>query len=213
MSNSTHMNSDGISLVFVRHGETESNAEQRYIGHLDSPLSERGIEQVAAVAARLGEEGVNTIYTSDLGRAATTAEAIAEACGVHLVTDTRLRERHAGVFQGLRISEARTRFPDYFAETEEPTPSTAIPEGESALQVEARFIPFLEEVCQRHAGQFVVLVTHGGLIRTVLWHLLESSYVAARWARVDNTSLSIFRSEHGRWVLDAWNDTGHLRNV
>lgn len=211
MSNSSHVNSDGISLVFVRHGETESNAEKRYMGQLDSPLSGRGIAQVAAVAARLCKEGVNAVYTSDLGRAHITAKAIAKACSLSFVSDVRLRERHAGVFQGLRLSEARARFPDNFAETEQPTPSTAIPEGESALQVQARFVPFLEEVCQRHPGQSVVIVTHGGFIRTVLWHLMESSYATARWARVDNTSLSIFCREHGRWVLDAWNDTGHLR--
>jgi probable phosphoglycerate mutase len=176
MSNSSHVNSDGISLVFVRHGETESNAEKRYMGQLDSPLSGRGIAQVAAVAARLCKEGVNAVYTSDLGRAHITAKAIAKACGVRSISDARLRERHAGVFQGLRLSEARARFPDNFAETEQPTPSTAIPEGESALQVQARFVPFLEEVCQRHPGQSVVIVTHGGFIRTVLWHLMESSY-------------------------------------
>lgn len=213
MSHSSHIDTSGISLVFVRHAETKSNAEKRYMGHLDSPLSERGIAQVAAVAARLGKDSVSAVCTSDLGRAVTTAEAIAETCGVHLVPDARLRERHAGVFQGLRISEARARFPDYFVENSQPTPSAAIPEGESARQVQARLVPFLEEVCQRHPGQSVVIVTHGGVIRTVLWHLLKSSYATARWARVDNTSLSIFSGEHGRWVLEAWNDTGHLQNV
>ncbi|MCK5247472.1 histidine phosphatase family protein, partial [Candidatus Bipolaricaulota bacterium] len=200
-------------LIFVRHGETESNAEQRYMGHLDSPLSERGLAQVAAVAARLGNDNsVSAIYTSDLGRAASTADAIAEACGQRVISDVRLRERNAGVFQGLRISEARERFPDHFAATEQITPTTAIPEGESALQVQARLVPFLEEVCQRHPGQSIVLVTHGGVIRTMLWHLLESSYATARWARVDNTSLSVFRREEGRWALQTWNDTGHVQN-
>jgi len=213
MSHLSHIDTDSTSLVFVRHGETESNAEKRYMGHLDSPLSERGITQVAAVAARLGKDSISAVYTSDLGRAAITAEAIAKACNLSFVSDARLRERHAGVFQGLRLTEASERFPDHFTETEQPTPSTAIPEGESALQVQARLVPFLEEVCQRHPGQSVVIVTHGGVIRTVLWHLMESSYATARWARVDNTSLSIFRREHGRWVLDAWNDTGHLRDI
>ena len=69
MSNSSNINLGGISLVFVRHGETEFNVEKRYMGHLDSPLSKQGIAQVATVAARLCKEGVNAVYTSDLGRA------------------------------------------------------------------------------------------------------------------------------------------------
>jgi len=214
MSHSSHIDTNGISLVFVRHGETESNAEQRYMGHLDSPLSDRGLTQVAAVATRLGNDNsVSAIYTSDLGRAASTADAISEACGQRAISDVRLRERNAGVFQGLRISEARERFPDHFAAAEQITPTMAIPEGESALQIQTRLIPFLEEVCQRHRGQSVVLVTHGGVIRTMFWHLLESSYATARWARVDNASISIFRGERARWILRTWNDTGHVQDL
>ncbi len=198
------------SLIFVRHGETESNAENRYMGHLDSPLSATGMAQADAVAARLAEAGVDAIYTSDLGRAATTAQAIAEACRLELVSDPRLRERHAGAFQGLLASEARSRFPDYFTEATAPTPTTAIPGGESALQIQARVIPLLEEACGSHPGRSIVFVTHGIVIRTVLWHLLGASYAAVFRARVDNTSLTVFRGEYGRWGLRVWNDTGHL---
>lgn len=203
---------DSTTLLFVRHGETDSNAEKRYMGHLDSPLSEKGRAQATAVAARLKQEPVSAIFTSDLGRAATTAQVIADACGLQCVSDVRLRERHAGVFQGLRLSEAREQYSHLFAELDHPTPSTAIPEGESALDVQARLVPFLEEVCRKHSRQSVVLVTHGIVIRTVLWHLLESSYAPARWARVDNTSISASRGEHGRWHLQIWNDTGHVQN-
>jgi len=213
MSYSSRANTKGISLIFVRHGETESNAEKRFMGHLDSPLSEMGLAQVAAVAARLAKADASAIYTSDLGRAAATAERISSICGLPVVSDARLRERHAGVFQGLSYAEARERFPAAYTETENPTPESAIPGGESALQVQARFVPFLDEVCQRHDGQDVILVTHGAFIRTVLWHLLESSYATARWARVDNTSLSVFHGENGRWALQTWNDTGHVPGV
>jgi len=173
-----------ITLIFVRHGETESNAVKKFMGQLDSPLSALGRSQAAAVAARLGQSHVDAIYTSDLGRAAATAEQIAAACKLPVVV--RLRERNAGIFQGLSHAEAREKFPADYAETEDPTPESAIPGGESAVHVRTRFVPFLDEVCQRHAGQTVILVTHGAFIRTVLWHLLQSSYAITRWARVDN---------------------------
>ena len=213
MSNSLHVPPDEISLIFVRHGETESNAVKKFMGQLDSPLSARGRDQAAAVSARLGRTHIDAIYTSDLGRAAATAAQIAAACKLPVVTDARLRERNAGIFQGLSHAEAREQFPAEYAETEDPTPESAIPGGESAVHVRTRFVPFLDEVCQRHAGQTVILVTHGAFIRTVLWHLLQSSYAITRWARVDNTSITIIRKERGRWILQTWNDTGHVQDL
>lgn len=201
-----------MDLLFVRHGQTESNAERRYMGHLDSPLSPLGQAQAAAVAARLATSGIGAIYSSDLGRAATTANAIANACQLELQLDTRLRERHAGIFQGLKLTEAAERFPEAFQAIQQPKADTAIPDGESALQIQAKLSPLLNEVCQRHPEETVALVTHGMVIRTVLWQFLGGPYSIARWARVDNTSLTRFRFEHGRWILLAWNDTGHMQN-
>jgi len=198
------------TLVFVRHGQTESNVERRFMGHLDSPLSALGREQAEAVARRVGAMEVGALYTSDLGRAAATAATISATCGVPAVQDARLRERHAGIFQGLLISEARERFPDHFSEMEEPDPSTSVPGGESGFQVRARLALLLDEVVKRHPGQRVVLVTHGIVIRTLLWHFLETSYALTRRARVDNTSLTVFRSTSGKWALQTWNDTAHL---
>lgn len=204
---------DHIMLVFVRHGETESNAEKRFMGHLDSPLSAFGRRQASAVAARLSRTHVDAIYASDLGRAAATAAKIGTACNLPVVYDVRLRERHAGIFQGLTHTEARKKFPIDYAETENPSPESAIPCGESAVDVRTRFLPFLDEVCQHHAGQTVVLVTHGAFIRTVLWHVLQSSYAITRWACVDNTSISIFQRARERWILQTWNDTGHVQDL
>lgn len=201
-----------MDLLFVRHGETESNAEKRYMGQLDSPLSSRGEAQAAAVAARLSVASIDTIYSSDLGRAATTARAIAEACQLELQLDRRLRERHAGIFQGLRHADAEVRFPEANRAIQTPEADTAIPEGESAAQINTRLVPLIAEVCQQHPGETVALVTHGMVIRTVLWQFLGASYSMARWARVDNTSLARFRFEHGRWILLAWNDTGHMQS-
>jgi 2,3-bisphosphoglycerate-dependent phosphoglycerate mutase len=201
-----------MDLLFIRHGETESNAEKRYMGQLDSPLSALGMAQAAAVAARLAKTGIGTLYSSDLGRAATTANAIAEACQLELQLDRRLRERHAGIFQGLRHADAKERFPEAYQAIQTPEADTAIPEGESAAQIHARLAPLITEVCQQHPGETVALVTHGMVIRAVLWQFLGASYSLARWARVDNTSLARFRFEHGRWILLAWNDTGHMQS-
>lgn len=65
------------TVIAVRHGETEWNAERRTMGHLDSPLTPRGIREAAAIATRLRALPVAAVYSSDLGRARTTAGLIA----------------------------------------------------------------------------------------------------------------------------------------
>lgn len=168
MGETLRVDARSLRLILVRHAQTASNAERRYMGQEDSPLTKAGRMQAAAVAARLAHQGIDALYTSDLGRASTTAEAISAACQVPLTSDERLRERHAGGFQGLLLSEAQDRYPDHFLADRPPTPQTAPPGGESALQVQARVSPLLEEIRQRHDRQRVVLVTHGGVIRTLL---------------------------------------------
>ena len=94
-------NTEGkVRLLFVRHGETESNVEHRYMGQSDSPLTPTGVAQAEAVAKRLAQHRLDAIYSSDLGRAASTSKIISQACGLPVIHDTRLRERHAGLLQG-----------------------------------------------------------------------------------------------------------------
>ena len=202
--------SEGTTLILVRHGQTESNAEKRYMGQLDSPLSERGIRQAAAVAARLADMKLSALYASDLGRAANTAQAIAQACDLPVISDHRLRERHAGVFQGMLMADAKQQYPEIFQAIQKPAPVTSIPGGESAVAVRARLVPLLDELCSDYPGKHIALVTHGIVIRTALWYFLDSSYARARFAQVDNTSLTVFRFAHARWILQQWNDIGHL---
>src|SRR5437899_11865837 len=99
-------------VIIVRHGQTQWNLKLIRQGHLDSPLTERGIAQAKALGQRLAQEKFSALYSSDLGRAVQTAEMIANATGHNIITDARLRERHLGIFQGLNGDEIRERFPE-----------------------------------------------------------------------------------------------------
>jgi broad specificity phosphatase PhoE len=108
-----------MKLIAIRHGETEWNAQGREIGQLDSPLTERGIQQARLVAGRLNQGVFHALYSSDLGRAIQTAEIIAAKCQKPVQLDAGLRERHMGIFQGLTLPEMRERFPKERAEFEQ----------------------------------------------------------------------------------------------
>ncbi|HEX5476491.1 MAG TPA: histidine phosphatase family protein, partial [Burkholderiales bacterium] len=96
-------------LCLVRHGETAWNAEGRVQGQLDIPLNAHGEGQARAVAQALAGERFDAIYASDLGRVRQTARPAAERLGLPVQLDTRLRERHYGIFQAITYAEAKKR--------------------------------------------------------------------------------------------------------
>jgi len=127
--------SGDVRALFVRHGETESNVEHRYMGQSDSPLTPMGIAQARAVAKRLAKYQVDAIYSSDLGRAAMTSMIISRACHLPILCDKRLRERHAGLLQGQLQADTRIKYAKLFAEIARMGEGYAFPGGgESGLQ-------------------------------------------------------------------------------
>jgi broad specificity phosphatase PhoE len=96
-------------LLAIRHGETVWNEEKRYQGHGDSPLTETGRHQVAALGRRMKKIRFDALISSDLGRAQETASIVADYTGHPLEMDSRLRERNYGVLEGLTVHEIKAR--------------------------------------------------------------------------------------------------------
>ena len=81
------------------------------MGHLNSPLSSRGELQAKAIAERLRTEAFSQLYSSDLGRALQTAEAISSTFKIEIVKEPELRERNMGVWQGCTYKEIFEKYP------------------------------------------------------------------------------------------------------
>ena len=92
-------------VIIVRHGQTEWNIKGIRQGHLDSPLTHRGLAQAKALAKRLAREKFSLLYSSDLGRAVDTAREIANVTGHQIITDARLRERHLAAAREKAMGE------------------------------------------------------------------------------------------------------------
>jgi probable phosphoglycerate mutase len=169
-------------LLVWRHGRTEWNASDRTQGHSDVDLDEAGLEQAVAAAPRLAAYAPDLIVSSDLSRAARTADALAALTGLTVERDARLRERYFGPWQGLTQDEIRSRYP-----TEYVGWSTASVVGDLdiesvddlAKRVGAAFRDAAERVGSTGTA---VLVTHGGSARVgcgtllgwpqEIWHTL-----------------------------------------
>lgn len=198
-------------LILLRHGETEWNVERRYQGQLDSALTAVGRAQSRALATRLGRHAVAALYSSDLGRAQETARVCAEATGLRVILDSRLRERHLGMFQGLLKSEIREKFPEEYRRFKS-DPDYLVPGGESARQSSARMIACLEEIATRHAGQQIAIVAHGGTSSSLLRHTLGIPLGAPRRFERSNATWNLFIFSDGKWFLETWGDMSHLKS-
>ena len=164
-------------LVLVRHGRTRWNHEQRAQGHTDVPLDEVGTAQAETVAPALAPVAV---WSSDLARASTTAEAIAAACGKDVRRDARLREFHLGERTGMTMPDYADSFPDEYAAFRAGR-YEVVPGGESTATVVERVTEALQECLSRlAAGECVVVVSHGAALKVSVLELLGWPESAAR---------------------------------
>lgn len=147
-------------ILTVRHGESEWNAIGRWQGQEDPPLTDAGMLQAVAAAEVLGT--FDAVWASTLQRAAYTAAIIAEALGIGPVqVDADLMENAFGPWQGLTIAEIEAGWPGFLAEHRRP------PEAEQPDEVIERGLRALRRIASEHPGGEVLVVTHGGLMRTL----------------------------------------------
>jgi probable phosphoglycerate mutase len=178
-------------LLLVRHGQSAWNASGRWQGWADPPLTELGRQQAWAAASRIGT--VDAIVASDLDRAVATAMVISEAIGVGpVVIEPGLRERDVGEWTGLTRAEIAERWPDAFAAVAPGRGAAsplAPPGGEPVSVVVERVTAALHRVAELVGlSAEAVLITHGGVIRSVEHHLGAAPEpipnLGARWVDV-----------------------------
>jgi probable phosphoglycerate mutase len=201
------------TLCLIRHGETAWNAERRIQGQLDLPLNDTGRTQAMALPKALGGQHFDAIWSSDLERACSTAEPLANRLGLAVRTDPRLRERHFGDFQGLTYAQAEQRFPEDYPRFAARDPAHVLPGGESLAGFAARVADMLQWVAARHAGQRIIVVTHGGVLDAAHRLATGKPLEAPRDFVVANAALNwIAHDEHG-WRLLAWAERDHLETT
>ena len=159
-------------IVFWRHGRTSWNAEQRFQGQSDIPLDDVGLAQVARAAKSLARLEPALLISSDLQRAAATAQALALVTGLPVTTDPGLRETWAGEWEGLTRPVLEERFGDELAlwgAGSDVRPGG----GETRLEVAERMVAVVErELVGLGEGQTMVVATHGGSARAAIGSLV-----------------------------------------
>lgn len=142
------------TLLLVRHGETDWNAERRWQGHADVHLNARGLAQAHALAERLASERIDAIYTSDLSRARETADVLGARFRVPVVPNPGLREIDVGSLEGMIDNQGDQPW-----------------DGEAHEAHAERVLRAIHRIAALHPGGRILVVTHGGSMRRVHEHL------------------------------------------
>lgn len=208
------------TLYLIRHGETAGGDAKRYHGSIDIQLSEKGREQAAEKAVVLRRyiekattskhlsylrdiqdnadnqnastsSGLRAIYCSELSRAVQSAGIIAEQFGLVPILVPGLRERSFGIWEGMTFSEIVEHYPKEFASWAENPLAYSPIGGETTLEVRDRVIKVISEIVEKHAGEEVAVVAHGGVNRIILCHILGMPLENIFRIEQDYTALNI----------------------
>ena len=163
-------------IHLIRHGEVEGST--RYNGHRDVPLTLRGVEQYHELKPRLDPDRISACYTSDLSRTVRGGEILGSYLGVEPVKVPEFRELDCGAWQGLTLAEIRETRPAEWAARLADLVNFRAPGGETLGELAARVLPALTAIVERHHGEEVLVVAHGGVNRVILLDALGAPLTA-----------------------------------
>lgn len=208
-----------MRLLLVRHGETDWNADGRIQGSSDVPLNETGRRQAHRLRQRLASAFIDAVYSSDLIRCVETARIVLGAerdalrRAVPLRVASALREITYGQWEGRTRSQLEAAgHGSWLSAWVRGAPCPTPKGGESREQVDARVDRFLSCIFPRHAGQTVLVVSHGGPLRLLIARLLGQPVAGWGGVRQANTGLSELLLRPGGDVeFVRVNDVEHLK--
>ncbi len=197
----------------LRHGETAWNVGQRIQGQLDVPLNDRGRQQAARLALALQGEDLAAVHSSDLLRAAATAQAVADVCGLPVAHHPALRERAFGRFEGMTYTEIETCWPDDALRWRKREIDFAPGGGETLRDFSARCVSVLTRLAHAHRGEAIAVVAHGGVLDCLYRAATRVAPDAPRTWQLGNAAINRVLFHGDGFVVIGWNDHGHLEGL
>ncbi|MEV8535130.1 histidine phosphatase family protein [Streptomyces sp. NPDC051211] len=193
---------NGRRIVLWRHGQTSWNLERRFQGSTDIELTGTGVAQARRSARLLASLRPDAIVASDLKRAAATAAELAAVTGLRVEHDQALRETYAGEWQGLTHDEILAKYGEQYAAWKRGEPVRR-GGGELETEVADRAAPVvLEHAARLRENGTLVVVSHGGTIRTTIGRLLGlDSYYWEGLGGLSNCCWSVLGEGARGWRL------------
>ena len=197
-------------ILLVRHGQTDWNADTRIQGHTDIALNATGRWQAQQLALALAEETLDAVYASDLSRAHATALPAAQSHGLKVQVEPGLRERGFGEFEGRTFSEIETGSPEDALRWRRRDPDFGPPGGEVLQAFHERSVSVVRTLAQRHEGQCILVVTHGGVLDCLYRAATGQGLQAPRTWEIANAAINRLLHTPQGLTLVGWADASHL---
>lgn len=201
-------------IILVRHGQTLWNLEMKYQGHCDVALTDKGVRQAELAGDRLAQEKVDAVYASDLNRAFTTAKCIAAKHNLTVTPIPELREINFGDWEGMTFAgisdPSNSHWSEEMTKVFSHPGDAQIPGGENFPQVKERAMLALNKLVAQHPDQTIVVVSHGGTIRTVLCAILDINLNNLWKIKQDNTAINMLEYYEDQIFVSLVNDVHHL---
>lgn len=200
-------------VILIRSGETDWNHHERWQGWVAIPLNEHGRKQARALANFIRNIGVSALYSSDLRRAADTANLLAGQLGYEPIFDERLRERNIGLWQGMTIDEVRAWYPEDYERLRADVQEFKVPGGESRSELQQRILDAFQDILAEDKGETIAIVTHTTATRVLLDKIIPDHDLVANILGNTSVTTIVREAENSDWQLVAPNDTSHLEGL
>jgi 2,3-bisphosphoglycerate-dependent phosphoglycerate mutase len=197
-------------LLFIRHGQTDWNVQQRFQGQLDVPLNATGHAQAQRMARALANDRHDLLFSSDLQRALQTAAPLAAAWSQAPQTLAGFREQGFGVLEGLDGITVRAQHPGLWQQWLKFDADFELPGGESTRRFHQRVTQAVADLVAAHSGKRIAVVTHGGVL-DMLWRSANGLGLdGQRECEIPNTGINTMRWVDGGLQVVQWADAEHL---
>ncbi|MGX9366672.1 histidine phosphatase family protein [Desulfoplanes sp. PS50] len=191
-----------MKILLLRHGDCRTDGEKRYVGQLDLPLNDLGIRQAREWRDVFAADLPDRVISSDLTRAMQTAKVALEGLPVRIKPQPGLREISLGDWEGMARQDVRTRFSRAYARRGEDLAGFRPPNGESFQDLQTRVVGRFSALCAGcDPGETLLLVTHAGVIRVLLCHILGMDLQRLFTLAVDYARMVCLEGTPAGWVV------------
>lgn len=198
-------------VFLVRHGQSEANVHGIFAGRTDLELSDLGRCQAEAVGKYLCDKGIDTIYSSPLKRAMSTAKPLSDLISKPVIPCDGIIEIYAGHWEALKFSDLQEKFSESYGLWLSDIGNSVCDGGESMMQVQERMIKTIRELCEKEDGKTIALFAHAGCFRAFLCHCLNMTKDQMKdLAWVSNASVTTLEYENNEFKVTDLDYTDHL---
>ena len=204
---------DALTILLVRHGETDWNRKKRFQGRNDIPLNNKGRKQAMTLGKIMSRYDVSVIYSSQKSRAVETAEIVNRELKTKLEIVPDLREISHGVYDGLTMDEINARHGDSIEKWRADRINIAPPEGESIRQCYERVVPVFESLVETTGEDPIMIVSHMIVTKSILLHLMGAPLESFWRFGQGSAALNIIKYIDENPVVELLNFTEHIARI